>query len=224
MPPKGTGPKRNTIEWRQFTIVRENTNPNQPKVKCVREDCGREFSGGSARLIEHICGFGGNIRACPNPDTVCDGCGKQTCTETTLQSMLRRCAAHNETESPLAYGALRLPLHTQEVKALLLRQRAEKLKDKAAADKKRRLNEATAFATAANKAAAAGKQPGIKDSFGGQCKADVRAPAAIDNCSWQIKALHAPWSLATRHSAPVATGIVLPWSHYFWALLCRTAG
>ena len=67
---------------------------------------------------------------------------------------------------------------------MLLRQRAEKQRAKAAAVTKRKLDEATAHAAAANKAAAAGKQPGIKDALGAQSKEDVRAPAAIHFCLW----------------------------------------
>ena len=80
---------------------------------------------------------------------------------------------------------------------MLLSQRAEKQQAKAAAETKRKLDEATAHAAAANKAAAAGKQPGIKDTLGGQSKEDVRAPAAVHICLWgQTEAVHAPWALA----------------------------
>lgn len=73
MPPKGLGPKRDTIEWKQVTVLQEGKYPNQPKVKCARESCGREFWATSTRLIEHICGIKGNVTPCLSPDEVWNG-------------------------------------------------------------------------------------------------------------------------------------------------------
>ena len=68
-----------------------------------------------------------------------------------------------------------LALALQEVKEHLLRRRAEKEQVKAAAEKKRKLDEGTKAAQAANKAAKEGlRQVKLTDLTGGQRNTDVR--------------------------------------------------